>query len=82
MVEQPLSATRGTWSGSAPLTIGLEWLRCDPEGENCQGLGITASTYTVGFVDVGKTIRVKITGREPRRRARCGLRSHRPSSAR
>ena len=61
MVEQTLSATMGTWSGSAPLTIGLEWLRCDPEGENCQGLGITANTYTVGFVDVGKTIRVKIT---------------------
>jgi hypothetical protein len=62
MVEQPLRATTGTWSGSAPLTIGLEWLRCDPEGENCQGLGITANTYTVGAVDVGKTIRVKVTG--------------------
>lgn len=62
MVEQPLRATTGTWSGSAPLTIGLEWLRCDAEGENCQGLGITANTYTVGAVDVGKTIRVKVTG--------------------
>jgi len=61
MVEQALTATRGTWSGSQPLTIGLEWLRCDAEGENCQGLGITADTYTVGAVDVGKTIRVKIT---------------------
>jgi hypothetical protein len=61
MVEQPLTATLGTWSGSQPLTVGLEWLRCDPEGENCQGLGITANTYTVGLVDVGKTIRVKIT---------------------
>jgi hypothetical protein len=61
MVEQPLTATLGTWSGSQPLAIGLEWLRCDSEGENCQGLGITATTYTVGFVDVGKTIRVKIT---------------------
>ncbi|MEP7335354.1 MAG: hypothetical protein ABI717_06195, partial [Actinomycetota bacterium] len=61
MVEQTLSATLGTWSGSAPLTIGLEWLRCDPDGESCQGLGITADTYTVGSVDIGKTIRVKIT---------------------
>ena len=61
MVEQTLSATMGTWSGSPPLTIGLEWLRCDPEGGNCQGLGINANTYTIGFVDVGKTIRVKIT---------------------
>src|SRR5687768_1086804 len=61
MVEQVLTATLGTWSGSQPLTIALEWLRCDVEGENCQGLGITAETYTVGLVDVGKTIRVRIT---------------------
>ena len=61
MVDQTLAATTGTWSGSAPLTIGLEWLRCDVEGENCQGLGVTANTYTVGAVDIGKTIRVKIT---------------------
>jgi hypothetical protein len=61
MVDQTLTATTGTWSGSAPLTVVLEWLRCDAEGENCQGLGITADTYTVGAVDIGKTIRVKIT---------------------
>lgn len=61
MVDQTLTATMGTWSGSAPLTVGLEWLRCDAEGENCQGLGITANTYAVGAVDIGKTIRVKIT---------------------
>ena len=61
MVEQALTATLGTWSGSAPLTVGLEWLRCDADGENCQGLGITANTYTVGAVDIGKTIRVRIT---------------------
>jgi hypothetical protein len=61
MVEQTLTATLGTWSGSQPLTIGLEWLRCDAQGENCQGLGITANTYRVGAVDVAKTIRVKIT---------------------
>jgi hypothetical protein len=61
MVDQTLTATMGTWSGTAPLTVGLEWLRCDAEGENCQGLGITGNTYTVGAVDIGKTLRVKIT---------------------
>jgi hypothetical protein len=61
MVDQTLTATTGTWSGSAPLTVGLEWLRCDADSENCQGLGITTDTYTVGAVDIGKTIRVKIT---------------------
>jgi hypothetical protein len=61
MVEQTLTATLGTWSGSQPLTVGLEWLRCDAQGESCQGLGITANTYTVGAVDIGKTMRVKVT---------------------
>jgi hypothetical protein len=61
MVEQTLTATLGTWSGSQPLTVGLEWLRCDAQGESCQGLGITASAYTVGAVDIGKTMRVKVT---------------------
>ncbi len=75
--NRALTATRGTWSGSQPLTIGLEWLRCDPEGENCQGLGITASTYTVGAVDVGKTIRVKITAANLAGARGRGLRSHR-----
>jgi acetolactate synthase regulatory subunit len=61
MVEQTLTATLGTWSGSQPLTVGLEWLRCDAQGEGCQGLGITAGTYTLGAVDIGKTMRVKVT---------------------
>jgi hypothetical protein len=61
MVEQTLTASLGTWSGSQPLTVGLEWLRCDAQGESCQGLGITANTYTVGAVDIGKTMRVRVT---------------------
>src|SRR5688500_7055461 len=61
MVDQALTATLGTWSGTQPLTVGLEWLRCDAQGEGCQGLGITANTYTVGAVDIGKTIRVNVT---------------------
>jgi hypothetical protein len=61
MVEQTLTATLGTWSGSQPLTVGLEWLRCDAQGESCQGLGITANTYTIGAFDIATTLRVKIT---------------------
>ena len=74
MVEQPLTATLGTWSGSQPLTVGLEWLRCDPEGENCQGLGITANTYTVGSRRRRQDDPREDHGGEPRRRARGGLR--------
>ena len=60
-VERRLTASRGTWSGSQPLTIALQWHRCDAQGENCQPLGLSGDTYTVIPFDVGKTLRVVIT---------------------
>jgi hypothetical protein len=59
MVDEILSATRGTWSGSP--TLALEWQRCDARGENCEGTGLSGDTYTVIPFDIGKTLRVKIT---------------------
>jgi hypothetical protein len=60
MVDEVLTATKGTWSGSPALQ--LEWLRCDAAGQNCAGTGITAETYRVIAFDIGKTLRVKVTG--------------------
>lgn len=60
MVDETLTATQGTWSGSPALKT--EWLRCDAAGQTCEGLGVTAATYTVIAVDIGKTLRVKVTG--------------------
>jgi hypothetical protein len=59
MVDETLSATRGTWSGSP--TLALQWQRCDAQGENCADLGLSGDTYTVIPFDIGKTIRVQIT---------------------
>jgi hypothetical protein len=59
MVDETLSATKGTWSGSP--TLALEWQRCDADGQNCAGLGLNGDTYTLIPFDVGKTIRVQIT---------------------
>jgi hypothetical protein len=59
MVDEILTATRGTWSGSP--TLALQWQRCDADGQNCAGLGLSGDTYTVIPFDVGKTIRVQIT---------------------
>jgi hypothetical protein len=61
MVDEILTATRGTWSGSP--TLALQWQRCDAQGENCADLGLSGDTYTVIPFDVGKTIRVVITAR-------------------
>ncbi len=60
MVDELLTATTGTWSGSPALK--LEWLRCDEAAQNCVGLGVTSATYQVIAVDIGKTLRVKVTG--------------------
>ena len=60
MVDEMLTATQGSWSGSP--TLRTEWLRCDASGGNCEGLGITTGTSKVIPVDIGKTLRVKVTG--------------------
>jgi hypothetical protein len=62
MVDEQLSATAGTWTGSGAVTLDLQWLRCDGNGDNCETLGISAAQYTVIAFDIGKTLRVRVTG--------------------
>lgn len=59
MVDETLTATRGTWSGSP--TLALQWQRCDAAGQSCADLGLSGDTYNVIPFDVGKTLRVQIT---------------------
>ena len=53
---QTLTATAGTWTGTAPITYAYQWQR---------GLvdipGATATTYAAVFDDVGTTLRVVVT---------------------
>jgi hypothetical protein len=59
---QTLTATSGTWSGTAPITYGYQWQSCDPTGADCGPIpGATASTYAVTTGDVGTTIRILVT---------------------
>ena len=59
MVEETLTASRGSWTGSP--TLALQWLRCDAQGQNCADLGLSGDSYTLIPFDVGKTLRVRIT---------------------
>jgi hypothetical protein len=56
---QALSATNGTWSGTAPITFTRMWRRCDAAGAACAPLA-GATTYTLTSNDVGATIRVEV----------------------
>jgi peptidoglycan/xylan/chitin deacetylase (PgdA/CDA1 family) len=60
---QLLSASPGTWSGTAPISYAYQWRRCDSGGAGCTNVaGATTSTYTLVTADVGATIRVLVTG--------------------
>jgi chitodextrinase len=60
---QTLTADRGTWSGTAPITYAYQWRRCDQSGGGCANIaGATSQTYVLGAGDIGSTIRVVVTG--------------------
>jgi hypothetical protein len=59
---QTLSASTGTWSGTAPFTYAYQWRRCDTGGGGCADIaGATATTYTLVAADLATTIRVAVT---------------------
>jgi hypothetical protein len=59
-----LTANRGTWTGTAPITYTFQWRRCNPGGQACADIsGATQETYTVAGNDVGRTLRVQVTAR-------------------
>ncbi len=56
-----LTASAGTWSGTAPLSVAYAWQRCDRTGASCTPTGVTRSSYTLDAADVGSVLRVVVT---------------------
>jgi hypothetical protein len=57
---QVLTATRGTWNGTGPLTYTQQWQRC-AAGVCASIPGATGLTYTLTAGDVGFTMRAVVT---------------------
>jgi hypothetical protein len=62
-----LTASRGRWNGTEPISYQFRWVRCGagggrPDGSDC-GLiiGATGSRYQVASADVGSRLRVRVT---------------------
>jgi hypothetical protein len=56
---QTLSASSGTWAGTAPISYSYRWQRCSPGCTNIAGA--TAASYTLVSADIGARVRVTVT---------------------
>ena len=56
-----LSASSGSWSGTAPISYAYQWRRCDSAGGACVDVGGNASSYALTGADVGSRMRVVVT---------------------
>ena len=56
-----VTASSGSWSGTAPISFAYQWRRCDSSGGACVDVGGNASSYVLAGADVGSRMRVVVT---------------------
>jgi hypothetical protein len=59
-VGEVLTARNGTWENS-PTEFRYRWLRCSASGFGCVLLSADGQTFRLHEVDVGRTLRVRVT---------------------
>lgn len=60
-VGSVLSTSAGTWTGSGPITVTVQWLRCSTSGACSEITGARGGTYGVTPADVGAVLRARVT---------------------
>jgi subtilisin family serine protease len=61
-VGQTLTASSGSWSGTAPISYAYQWKRCDSSGASCaDASSATSSSYALGSAALGYTMRAVVT---------------------
>jgi hypothetical protein len=59
---ETLTADRGSWTGTEPISYAYQWRRCDSAGGSCVDVQSAAQqTYTLTSADVGARLRVAVT---------------------
>lgn len=62
LLGRTLTAVPGSWTGSPPLALSVQWQRCNASGVGCADVpGATTASYLVGPDDLGLTLRVRET---------------------
>ena len=62
IVGATLSATAGTWSGTAPISYKYQWVRCTSSTTTaCTTLAGATDAYTPVAADAGSYLRVRVT---------------------
>jgi hypothetical protein len=57
-----LRASKGGWTGQAPIKYAYQWTRCDASGADCEDIATAArANRKVTAEDVGHTLRVAVT---------------------
>jgi hypothetical protein len=64
VVGATLTASRGSWEGTPPVTYSYQWLRCNDNAVSCANIAnANATTYTIVNADRSHTLRFQVTAK-------------------